>query len=84
MRLKSCDTARLHRGWWLLPAAGLLALVVGLWPSPAQAAITCKVQDYRNCGLYVCCAFTCVTCTDSVTGASDTQCSDIFCYDRWF
>jgi hypothetical protein len=74
----------LKRGCRLLPVAGLFALVVGLWPSPAQATITCHVQDYRYCSVYTCCAYTCVTCTDSKTGESDTQCSEVLCYDKRF
>jgi hypothetical protein len=84
MRLKNCVIRRLRGGWRLLPVVGLFALVVGLWPSPAQATITCHVQDFRSCSPYTCCSYTCVTCIDSTTGLSDTQCSDIYCYDRRF
>jgi hypothetical protein len=86
MRLSSscCPISNLKRSWRLLSAAGLFALVVGLWPSPAQAAITCKTQDTRYCSVYACCSYTCITCIDSTTGESDTQCSEIYCYDKRF
>jgi hypothetical protein len=71
---------RIHR---VLIVAGFLAMVAGLWPSPAQA-ITCKVQNYHWCSPYVCCAQTCVICYDALGNeVGDVVCSDAFCYDKY-
>jgi hypothetical protein len=69
----------------VLVAAGFLVLGVGLWPSPAQASIVCKVQNYHWCTAYVCCSQSCVYCIDSVTGelVGDVTCSDAFCWDKY-
>jgi hypothetical protein len=72
----------LRRACRLLAVAGLFALVEGLWPSPAQAKITCRVQDYRACSRYVCCLQTCLICTDSVTGYVDITCGDTYCWEQ--
>jgi len=71
---------RIHR---VLVVAGFLALAVGLSPSAAQAEITCNVHNYRYCSIYICCEYTCVSCIDSTTGESDTECSDIYCYNKF-
>jgi len=72
---------RIHQ---VLVVAGLLAMVAGLWPSPAQAAISCKVQTFRSCGTYVCCFQICTICYDTQTGdIIDISCGDTICYDRY-
>jgi hypothetical protein len=68
----------------VLVVAGLLAMIVGLWPSPAQALV-CKVVYFHWCTAYTCCAQACVYCIDPVTGqlVGDVNCSDAFCWDRF-
>ena len=48
----------------------------------AQAGITCKVKDFRACGVYECCLISCVYCFDSLGNeVGDPVCSDVFCYN---
>jgi hypothetical protein len=71
---------RIHR---ILVVAGLLAMIVGLWPSSAQALV-CKVQNFHWCSDYVCCVQTCVYCLDPVTGQPiGVECSDADCWDQF-
>jgi hypothetical protein len=72
------------RVYRVLVAAGVLASVVGLWPSPAQAKITCRIQDIRACGRYICCIESCIYCYDSITLelVGDIVCSDPTCWER--
>lgn len=75
-------TRNLRRARRVLVAAGFLALGVGLWPSAAQAGISCKVKDFRACGVYECCLISCVYCFDSLGNeVGDPVCSDVFCYN---
>jgi hypothetical protein len=70
---------RTHR---VLVVAGFLATVAELWPSPARATISCKVQYFRACGLYLCCIQSCLICIDSQTGDTTLDCSDPICYNK--
>jgi hypothetical protein len=83
MEPKGCDSKKQRRSRRLLTVAGLIALTVGLWPSTAQAAVSCRIHDYLSCGRFVCCLVTCIFCTDSETGDSSVDCSDVACYDRF-
>jgi hypothetical protein len=70
---------RIHR---VLVVAVFLAAVAGLWPSPAQASISCKVQIYRFCSAYVCCFQICTICMDQQGNIIDVTCGDAYCYNR--
>lgn len=67
----------------VLVAAGLFALVWGLWTAPpAQATVRCQIQDYRSCGRFICCLLTCIYCVDDVTGYTSDDCSEVVCWDK--
>jgi len=77
-------TRSLRRAHRVLAAAGLLALTVVLWPSPAQAKVTCKVVDLRVCGRLICCLQTCVYCEDASGNlVGEPACSEPICYYRY-
>ena len=71
---------RIHR---VLVIAVALAAVAGLWPSPAQATISCKVLQFLSCDQYACCLQICTSCTNSRTGITDIECGDTTCWAKY-
>jgi hypothetical protein len=71
---------RIHR---VLVAAGVLAAVAGLWPSRAQATISCRAQQFFSCSQYACCFQICTVCYNSQTGITDINCGDTTCWTKY-
>jgi hypothetical protein len=71
---------RIHR---VLVVAGFLAIVAGLWPAPAHAAITCRVLQFLHCSQYACCLQICTSCFDSKTGITTLDCGDTVCWNQY-
>ena len=71
---------RIHR---VLVVAGFLAIVAGLWPAPAHAAIRCKVQQFFHCTAYACCLQICTICEDGAGNIIDVSCGDTICWSQY-
>jgi hypothetical protein len=76
---RSCVKNGARRSWRLL-AIVALGLGWGVWPSVAQANITCRARNFIVCDHYECCFVTCVTCTDSDGNVVGIDCETGDCY----
>ncbi len=68
----------------LLTIAGVIATILGLWPSAAQAGIRCFARRYIVCDRIQCCFVTCVICVDADGNVVGSDCQVTTCYDKQF